>query len=330
LQGGDDGIPVPAAMSADLSWDKFRLVKAIADCRSLGGAAQILGLNHSTIFRRLAALESNVGAPLFERSRAGYDPTAAGDEMIALAGSMADSITEFERRIAGRDFRPTGQLRVTTAEAIGQHFLPALMAQFQEQNPGVVIELILANPTLNLSRREADVALRLTNDPPETLVGRRIGPVRWALYCRREAVGPANSLAIEAVRMVGFCETFGSPSVRRWIETHVRPDQVAARVNSIHGALGLTVQGVGAALLPCFLGDSQPALIRAGPPNCDLDSSLWILTHSDLRRSARVRAFMDFAGTEMTKHRRLLEGAQGETGVALEMPTTERGSARKE
>ncbi len=131
-------------MNAELSWDEFRLVKAISDSGSLGGAADILGLNHSTVFRRLAALETTVGVRLFERSRDGYRPTSAGEEMIALATTMADSIVEFERRIAGRDVKPTGQLRVTTLESVGQHLLPAIMAQFQAQTPGVVIDLILS------------------------------------------------------------------------------------------------------------------------------------------------------------------------------------------
>ena len=145
-QGASDGLqPTATAMNAELSWDEFRLVKAISNSRSLAGAAELLGLNHSTVFRRLAALETSIGARLFERSRSGYRPTAAGDEMIALATKMANSIVEFERRVAGRDAKPTGQLRVTTVEAIGQHLLPAIMAQFQIQNPGVVIELILSN-----------------------------------------------------------------------------------------------------------------------------------------------------------------------------------------
>jgi DNA-binding transcriptional LysR family regulator len=299
-------------MNADLSWDEFRLVKAIADSRSLAGAAERLGLNHSTVFRRLAALETTVGARLFERSRSGYEPTAAGDEMIALATTMADSIVEFERRIAGRDIRPTGQLRVTTAEAVGQHFLPAIMAQFQAQNPGVVIELILSDHILNLSRRDAEVAIRLTNDPPETLVGRRIGSVRWAIYCRRDLAASLGSRTLESVPFVGFGENFGPPSCRRWIDTHIRPSRLAAKVNSIHNMLELSVHGFGATLLPCFLGDQSPALVRIGQPVQELDVGLWILTHSDLRRSVRVRAFMDFAGAEMAKLRRVVEGADSE------------------
>ena len=132
-------------MNSGLSWDEFRLVKSIADARSLAGAAELLGVNQSTVFRRLAAVEVAVGARLFERSRAGYEPTAAGEEMIALATTMANSIIEFERRVAGRDIKPTGELSVTTSDGVGQHFMPAIVAQFQAHNPGVVVELILSN-----------------------------------------------------------------------------------------------------------------------------------------------------------------------------------------
>ncbi len=173
-------------MTGELSWDEFRLVKAIADSRSLYGAAELLGLNHSTVFRRLTALEKSFGARLFERSRRGCLATPAGNEMAALAATMASSIVDFERRVAGRDAKPMGDLRVTTAEAIGHHFVAAIMAQFQTLNRGGVIELILSNGALNLSRRDADAAIRLTNDPSETLVGRRICSVRWGIYRRRD------------------------------------------------------------------------------------------------------------------------------------------------
>ncbi len=193
-------------MNTGLSWDEFRLVKSIAEARSLVGAAERLGVNHSTVFRRLAAVESAVGARLFERLRAGYEPTAAGEEMIALASTMAESVLEFERRVAGRDIKPTGELSVTTPEGIGQHFMPAIVAQFQIQNPGVVVELILSDQPLNLSRRDADIAIRMTNDPPETLVGRqnlhrtmgRLLPPRFdrgAWTPRRPARSPSSDLA---------------------------------------------------------------------------------------------------------------------------------------
>jgi DNA-binding transcriptional LysR family regulator len=311
-----DGLQPVTGMNEELSWDEFRLVKAISDSGSLGGAAQILGLNHSTVFRRLAALEMTVGARLFERSREGYRATAAGQEMIALATTMADSIVEFERKLAGRDVRPTGRLRVTTVEAFAQQILPAIMAQFKAQYPGVVIELTLSSQILNLSRRDADVAIRVTNDPPETLVGRRLCAVRWAIYYRRDLVAALGSQPLESAPFIGFGENFGPPAGRRWIETHVRPGRVVGKVNSILNMRELAAQGLGAALLPCVLGDVSPALIRLAPPLAELEAGLWILTHSDLRRSARVRAFMDFASAEIAKQRRLLEGADGEDAAA--------------
>ncbi|SRR5208282_2448145 len=323
-QGASGGLHrTAAAMSAELSWDEFRLVKAIADSRSLAGAAELLGLNHSTVFRRLAGLEKSIGARLFERCRSGYRTTATGDEMVALATTMADSIVDFERRVAGRDAKPAGQLRVTAGEAIGQHFLPAIMAQFQTQNPGVVIELVLCNNALNLSRRDADVAIRVTNDPPETLVGRRICAVRWGIYCRRDLVSAFGSRGVDCAPFIGFCESLGPAAARRWIETQIRPERLAARVNSIHCMLELATQGFGAALLPCFLGDPPKALVRIGQPPSDVDIGLWILTHSDLRRSARVRAFMDFAGAELAKHRRMIEGAESDEQATVALsPTT--------
>jgi DNA-binding transcriptional LysR family regulator len=302
--------PIDGIMNSGLSWNEFRLVKSIADTRSLVRAAELLGVNHSTVFRRLAAVESSIGARLFERSRAGYEPTAAGEEMIALAMTMADSIVEFERRVAGRDIKPTGELSVTTSEAVGQHFMPAIVAQFQASNPGVVVELILSNQSLSLSRRDADIAIRLTNDPPETLVGRRICTGRSGVYCRRDIAGALGFEAINTVAFIGFGGGFGPASGRRWIEANVRPGRLVARVNSVHCMLELALQGLGAALLPCFLGDRTPDLARMGNLLPELDAGLWMLTHSDLRRSARVRAFMDFAGAELAKQRRVIEGEE--------------------
>jgi DNA-binding transcriptional LysR family regulator len=295
-------------MNSGFSWDEFRLVKSVAEARSLVGAAEILGVNHSTVFRRLAAVEASVGARLFERSRSGYEPTAAGEEMIELATTMAESVQEFERRVAGRDVKPTGELTVTMPGAVGLHLMPGIVAQFRAQHPGVVITLILSNQMLDLSRRDAEVAIRLTNDPPETLVGRRICTGRWAVYRRGDIAAPLGGEPIDSIAFIGLGGNMGPTLARRWIEANIDPARIVARANSTHCMLELARQGVGAALLPCFLGDRMPDLIRVGYLLPELDAGLWMLTHSDLRRAARVRAFMEFAGAELAKHRRAIEG----------------------
>jgi DNA-binding transcriptional LysR family regulator len=230
--------------------------------------------------------------------------------MITLASTMAESVLEFERRVAGRDIKPTGELSVTTPEAIGQHFMPAIVAQFQIQNPGIVVELTLSNQSLNLSRREADIAIRLTNDPPETLVGRRICTGRWSVYCRRDLIAELGPEGIDAVPFIGFKDSVGAAPWRRWIEDNIPPGRLVAHANSAHCRLQMALQGLGATLLPCFLGDGCADLTRVGALLPELDLGLWMLTHSDLRRSARVRAFMDFVGAELTKHRRAIEGEE--------------------
>jgi DNA-binding transcriptional LysR family regulator len=308
--GGGERRAVEGGMNSDLNWDEFRLVKSIADARSLAGAAERLGVNQSTVYRRLAAVEAAVGARLFDRSRTGYEPTSAGEDMIALAATMAESIIEFERRVAGRDVKLTGELSVTVPLGVGLHFMPAIVAQFQASNPGVIIELILSNDALDLSRRGADVAVRLTNDPPETLVGRRVCTARWCVYRRRDMAAKPAAEPAESTAFVGYADSLGPASSRRWIEVNVDPGRIAAKANSAHCMLELVLKGLGAALLPCFLGDRSPDLVRVGYPLPELDAGLWTLTHADLRRAARVRAFMDFAAAELLKHRRAIEGEE--------------------
>jgi DNA-binding transcriptional LysR family regulator len=119
----------------------------------------------------------------------------------------------------------------------------------------------------------------------------------------------------DSVAFIGFGDNFGPAPGRRWIEANVRPGRLVAKANSSHCMLQLALQGFGATLLPCFLGDRCSDLTRVGYLLPELDLGLWMLTHSDLRRSARVRAFMDFAGAELIKHRRAIEGEEpGGTG----------------
>jgi DNA-binding transcriptional LysR family regulator len=166
----------------NISWDEFRLVKAIAETGSLAGAGDVLALNHSTVFRRLNGLEQELGSRLFERARTGYVPTPAGEEMVTLATRMFDDITEFERRVAGRDVKPSGELRVTTNDSLVAHLATPLFGAFCRQYPEIKLDVVIDNRALNLSRRDADVAIRATAEPPETLVGRRIASIAWAVY----------------------------------------------------------------------------------------------------------------------------------------------------
>ncbi len=218
----------------DVSWDDYRTVLAIAEHRSLAGAALALTVNQSTIFRRLGALEERLGVRLFDRQRSGYLLTSAGEEMVELARKMSDDITIFERRLSGLDKRPEGELKITTNDTILIHFLTPILARFCEAYPLITLDVILGNQQLNLSRRDADIAVRATSDPGDTLVGRRLAAIDWGVYGRTGAhhVQPED---YANHRWVGFSEVDGPQSPARWLAENVGRQNIVWRVNSVLG-----------------------------------------------------------------------------------------------
>jgi DNA-binding transcriptional LysR family regulator len=293
-----------------LSWDDFRYVKAIAGGRSLASAAEALGVNHSTVFRRLGQIESQLGSRLFERGRSGYALTPCGEAMVRLAERMEEDILAFERQVTGHDMRPSGDLRLTTNDTLLVHLLPDMLAAFRRAYPEITVDVVISNQSLNLSKRDADVALRATDRPVETLVGRRLAGVGWALH------GPASlgqksfdvAGATRTQDWVGFSDNLASIKPAKWLKQNVDPQRIVYRINTVLGLAEAVAAGIGIALLPCFIAAVTPGLVRLAPPIAELESGLWLLTHPDLRHTARVRAFMDFAAAEIAKQRKLIEG----------------------
>ncbi len=287
-----------------IAWDDFRLIKAIADARGLAGAAAQLNVNHSTVFRRLAQIEEGLGVALFDRRRGGYVLTPAGEEMVGLAQRLDEDITAFTRKLAGREWLPAGDLRVTTSDSLLVHLLTPLLARFRQRYPDVRLDLIIGNQALNLSKRDADVAVRATDNPPENLVGKRAARIAWALY-GRQADG-AGALDGRCWVMLG--DGFAGLKVVRSMQARVPPERIVYKLNTVLGLAEAVEAGIGIGHLPCFIGDARPGLVRLGPPEADFAADLWLLTHPDLRHQARVRAFFDFVGAEIARERDLVEG----------------------
>jgi len=291
-----------------LSWDDFRYVKAIADTRSLGGAAQELGVNHSTVFRRLAQIEAQLGSRLFERSRGGYALTPCGEEMVRLAERMGEDIVAFERQVTGHDLRPSGELRVTTNDTALIYLMTEIFAGFRRAYPEISLDVVVSNQPLNLSKRDADVAIRATERPPQTLIGRRAASISWAVFAA-SGKAPDHFDPVSDARdaeWIGFGENLANLKAAKWLKEH--GGRLVYRINTVLGLAEATAAGLGLGLLPCFIGAKTPGVTRLTPPLPDVVEGLWLLTHADLRQTARVRAFMDFAGSEIAKRRKQMEG----------------------
>jgi molybdate transport repressor ModE-like protein len=298
-------------------WNEPRLVLAVARAGSLTQAAKALGLDHSTVFRRLRALEERIGVRLFERLPGGaYQATAAGERMAAAAERMEDEAVALERDIAGRDHRLSGRLRVTSSETLAYRLLTGQLAAFREAHPGVVVELAIDNRVLSLSRREADIALRPVRPREGDLWGRKLAGIAWTVYGRRDrltgADAPTSTDELSRHPLIGWDDGASGIGAAAWLESVAPGEAFVFRTTSLIGQLVAAKAGIGLAVLPCYLGDPEPDLARALPsPVAELGTELWIVTHKDLRRTARVRAFFELVGDGLACERDLFAGKLG-------------------
>lgn len=268
-----------------VSWDDWRFYLAVVDTGSLSGAARLLGVNASTVSRRLEQLEDALGARLFDRQPRGYAPTSVGEAVLPAARQLMEDATALERAVVGADRSPRGLIRFTTVLELFDRVAPHL-ASFQARFPGIRLDVDTAPRVMSLGRFEADVALRPGKAPTELdVVGRKLCPLRVAVYASRgyldRAGRPTDLDDLHRHRVVAGLE--GDAPVG---DVVVRADSVLARAMACDAGLGL-------AELPRFVGDARPGLValfeRPVP-----DLHLWLLIHTDLRRTARIRVFVDF------------------------------------
>lgn len=296
-----------------MNWDELRFVLAVADAGSLAGAARATEVTLSTALRRLDALEAGLGTRLFERRRGGYVATDAGELLLREARAMAPRVDELERQLQGRDLRMKGVVRFTTAFATVSYLLAQALADFARAQPRIAVEVHESSALVDLSQRRADVALRFARQAPEHWVGRQLGVVQYAAYARRGAGGlPQGRVALPVLaQMPGWIEfgLAGSDNrCSRWLQRHVPPDHVRMRVEAFGSMVALLRTGCGIGLLPSYVAVAEPELVAVSDPVEELASPAWILTHPDLRRTARIQAFMRAVGDAVAQ--RIRQAAQ--------------------
>jgi DNA-binding transcriptional LysR family regulator len=286
-------------------WDDLRIFLAVARAGSLSGAARTLGVTHSTVFRRIGAFETRLGARLFDRLSGGYALTAAGEEMRDSVLRIEEEIAALALKVTGQDQRLSGMIRITTTDLLAVGVLPRHIAAFRAEWPGIEIEVVVADTVLDLTLREADVALRIGSPVQETLVGRRVGRLAFAVYA---ASGPSPRTPGDPGdgEWIGYGSAHG-PLSRNLAHWWPQMRQVY-RTNSIIAAHAAARAGIGLATLPCVLADCDAELVRADSLPQDFMLDLWLLTHEDLRNTTRIRIFLDFMAAALAADADLLEG----------------------
>jgi DNA-binding transcriptional LysR family regulator len=298
-------------MRGMLDWDDVRFFLALQRARTLGTAARQLGVNASTVARRLAALEAQLETRVLERSEGGYVLTEGGEALLARAEAMEDAALGAEREVAGREARLSGTLRLTAPEALGGFFLPPLLARFQQRYPDIDLELVADNRPLSISRREADLALRLVRPTQPSLVVRRVAEVGTALFASRaylDSHPPVRPPDLEGHALIGYDEPFVPELEQRWLQQQARGARVRLRTARVQAQLEAAHAGLGLALLPCYLARARGGLVQVLPPSRVVRRSLWLVVHEDLRHLARVRALSDFLVRQLAAAKAALAG----------------------
>ncbi|HEY0116112.1 MAG TPA: LysR family transcriptional regulator [Allosphingosinicella sp.] len=284
-----------------LCWDDLRFFLSVARTGSTLGAGKALKVSQTTAARRVAALEAATGLQLFERRQAGYALTEAGRALLGQAEAVEGAALAFAEAAAAQARDLSGTVRLTTVEVYAATLLPPLLRDLRIAHPGIRIELDTTEIARDLAAGEADVALR-GGTPPEGggLVGRRIAPDPWTVYCSRAyAVAnglPATTEELARHPIIGGGGAYVWPHYRRWLQHHGLEEAVVIEHGSTSGLLSAVRAGMGFAVLPSFMADRDPELVRAValPPNDRME--LWLLTHERIRHAPRVRAVMDFLG----------------------------------
>lgn len=281
-----------------LDWDDVRFFLAIHRHGTLAAAAVALGLDATTVGRRLGRLERSVDARLFDRTPKGFLPTAAGLRLLARAQHVEQQMNAAVRDVEGEDQRPTGIVRLTVTEMLGTRFIAPHLHKFVRRHPGIRLELLCTNRELDLTNREADIALRLSKPERDDLVVKRLFSIELGLYAARSYLEEFGTPATEFTghRVIRFADTRAFQRENDWLDENVTGADEVLRSDSVSSIFSAACAGLGLALLPCRVADAEPSLeavaVRAGPQ----PRVAWQAVHRDLAHAARIRAVTEFLG----------------------------------
>ena len=292
-------------LAAMFDWNDLRYFIAVADSGSTLAAGRALRVSQTTVARRIAALEEALALTLFERRQAGYALTPAGEDLLGPARQMQGAAGALAETASGMAREASGTVRLTTIEIYAVTLLPGILRELHEAHPAIHIELGTSEEPRDLASGAADIALRGSTGPTGAgLVGRRITFDPWTLYCSRgyaEAHGvPRTRDELTGHTLIGGGGEKVWHRYQAWLQRHGLETGVAMHHDSVTGLLAAVRSGFGLAVLPTFVADLDPELVRCLPPRKGDPAALWLLTHERLRHTPRIRLVLDFLAERLT------------------------------
>ena len=289
-----------------MDWEDLRTTLAVVRVGSIAAAARELGVAHTTVYRRLAAFEEASGVRFFTRADGAYVATQAGRDLFEMGADVEARVTAIERKLSGRDLRLDGEVTVATMEPLALALSEHIRA-FRRSTPEVRVRLHVGNENVDLARGEADIAIRATSAPDESLIGRKLANVAFAVYASRGYARNAKVVLRDA-DWICFDASLAKTPQGKWEVENVPTERVVLSTNSRVVFAEAVASGAGIGVLPCGLAARSPHLVALTPALEGLAMPLWMLTHADLVGVPRVRALRDYLSAAIDRERSLLEG----------------------
>ena len=304
-----------------LDWNDLRYFLGVAEHGSTLAAGRAMRVSQTTVARRIAALESAIGFPLFEKRQAGYALTPAGEELLERARQVELAANGFVDGAAAAKRDVSGTVRLTTQEIFAVTLLAPMLRELHDLHPEILIELDDSQDFRELGEGEADIALRSAyGDLGPGVVGRRLGDDDWTLYCSRDYAAthgvPKTRAQLQQHAFIGG----GGPKLWRsysaWLHDLGLDDRIIMHHASAMGMMSAIRSGLGIAVLPTIIADADPDLVQCLPPKDDHERSLWLVTHERVRHTPRVRVVIDFLYERLSRHIKLLEAQRAAAAAA--------------
>ncbi|MEW6090861.1 MAG: LysR family transcriptional regulator [Pseudomonadota bacterium] len=316
-----------------MNWDDLRFFLAVAGAGSLSGAGQQLGVNTTTVLRRVASLEDDLGARLFERERTGYRLTAAGEKLVEALEPVDRRLSALPRDFAAAGEGAEGSVRLAAGEVVAAHLLALEFPAFRREHPGLELEIVtdprLASvgqaPKIGNPLKDVDVALRLARPTQGDMLMRKVGDMAYALYASPAYIAargqPSQMQDIAGHDLIGFPRSETPLGPIWWFSRAEKSARIALRSSSVSARAAAAREGLGLAALPCIMGDIESGLVRVFGPDVLGSLELWLMARNDLAQLAHVRAVMEFVVDAVRRHKARLEGREYEV---RELPPKQR------
>jgi DNA-binding transcriptional LysR family regulator len=284
-----------------LDWNDLRYFLAVHREGTLARAATALGINATTVGRRLTALEEHIKTRLFDRTPDGYVLTPSGRDLVDRAERMEEEALALERLLTGADQRPSGSVRVTATEMLVTRFVTPYLPQFYARYPEITLDVECTNRIVSLSRRETDIALRLTRPREDDVVTRRLGRVPLGLYAslrylEEHGTPPHPDTSLDGHRVLLFADALPFAVENDWLLARLGTARIVFRSDSVSSIYAAAASGSGIALLPAMVADRDPSLRRIETTSSPEPRVIWQAIHIDVQKSARIRAVLEFLG----------------------------------